>query len=215
MPVKQLPKFCAVLHTPSDWLTKPGEKFEPNWEEARVREMNEVVHYEVRRGRDGDLHFSLSVPMQGTPGRTYNSFRRTRGGLLAGEPDSDARLLPFASAGLFDNTGLRLRYWDEGSVPSTVARGPEWEVIHSYTGSGLPRPPLAWSSDGIVPWVLARNGFVDFVNHKREVSLSPIEYQFCGLEYWMRLAAAWHGERVFTMPTSVDGRSFIVCEPSI
>lgn len=225
--VKQLPTGCLVLHTPTPWRDTAGKPFDPNW-----REIDEVdyqhardddpkrVHYEVRRHNSSVLY---GLGARGSLVRAKSIFRRD-GNRLVEASDAEwqvAVALPYIGRSEPPVTdrrvGLDMKATGEHPLIDVLgfeAAGNGWVSMQSYSGPTMwCRDILCATEDTFSLGYVPRIGYIDFLDARKPASpVRPIVYRICGREGWMRHAAAWHGEDVYTMPLRMDGRSFIACE---
>lgn len=193
--VDQIPEVCAVLDTPSKWIAVDGSEFDPDWEYRGWASRGEprFVYYEVRRGQQG-LLVGMSVPASETV-RTRNAFRVEGGRLVAATASewSGAELLPTASF--------------TGAWPG------QWQAVESLTGPAFAGTIGMPSPDEMSPWIIRRTRLIRFQNITTQKYLGPpLEHSFCGRERWMMTPTSWHGLNILTVPLSLDGRSFVLCE---
>ena len=227
--VRQVPQGCAVLQAPSAWVDQSNHLFNTHWAESDRTSYEkaaamapDTVRYAIRLMGASRL-FRLAVPRAETR-KSKNVFRQYGQVLLAAsQADWDAAAqLPYDSPG---ELGAPLSVSGERSFDETrelAVQARYLTAMHSYSG-----PPLSqttFNPVSLLPWVVQRSAFTNFYRFENENQMKntaplrvpppPLEYLFCADEEgWMRRAAAWHGARVYTMPLSLDGRTFVVCEP--
>ena len=219
--VRQMPNSCAVLHTPSHWVDEKGKRFDPEWANADTDRMNlgerwQRVHYAVWRSAGGII-VGMATPESDR--RSGNSFLLQKDNLVStGREDWRASVfLPYVRQQVPPRVdtvtpfGIAVpRNHRSDSIDDQISAGDELSASYSYLG---PEMFGILTEDSVKPWRIQRLGFVRFSSSEYPPpSERPLEYTFCGTESWMRQVAAWHGSNVYTMPLSLDGRTFVLCD---